>query len=393
MSWPKSVSGFAYLLIVSVACFSTPGLCADSSDEDALGRKYAEDVMKQYKMVKDPATLDRVRRVGQELAKIANQVEIPATYGRSEITKFNYEFYVVEDKDPNAFSLPGGKVFVNSGLLKMVTSDDELAGVLAHEVAHAAHHHVARILKQQEKIEKYVALITLIGLMTNVRSSDLNNVLMGAGMLQQGQVSGYTMQAEQDADRTAVAYLAKSKFNPIGIVDFMRKLEERHDANPTVPLGIYQTHPSPFRRVAVIRKAAREYGVKIDARKMRGVAYADSVETSRHNGQYEVVVCGKVLCTPAAVDKESSKARADGIARSINTALDGQFGPQDIQVDENARRLVVKGQTVLQVEAKDLALGQEDCRAMLDKARTVLARAAWADWLVNTCDAMEENQP
>ena len=60
----------------------------------------------------------------------------------------------MEDKDPNAFSLPGGKVFINTGLIKMVDNDDELAGILAHEVAHSAHHHVARILKQQEKIEK-----------------------------------------------------------------------------------------------------------------------------------------------------------------------------------------------------------------------------------------------
>ena len=74
MSWPKS---FAYLLILSALCIPTPGRCADSSDEDALGRKYAEDVIKQSKMVNDPATLDRVRRIGQEVAKIANEVESP----------------------------------------------------------------------------------------------------------------------------------------------------------------------------------------------------------------------------------------------------------------------------------------------------------------------------
>ena len=59
--------------------------------------------------------------------------------------------------------------------------------------------------------------------MANVRSSDLNNLLMGASMLEQSQVSGYTIQAEQDADRTAVSYLVKSKYNPLGMVDFMQQ--------------------------------------------------------------------------------------------------------------------------------------------------------------------------
>ena len=256
MTRAKSVGRSACLLVAFWACLTTPGLYASPSDEDTLGRKYAEEVMKHCKMVTDPAILNRVRGVGRELAKLANEVEVPATYGSSQVTKFNYEFYVVVDKDPNAFSLPGGKVFINTGLIKMVDNDDELAGILAHEVAHSAHHHVARILRQQEKIEKYVALATLVGLMANVRSSDLNNLLMGASMLEQSQVSGYTIQAEQDADRTAVSYLVKSKYNPLGMVDFMRKLEQMHDANPTLPLGIYQDHPSPFRRVAVIRAAA-----------------------------------------------------------------------------------------------------------------------------------------
>lgn len=391
MIWAKSVSRLLTVLIAAMACLSTPQLCVSDIDEDALGRKYAADVMKQYKMVKDPAVLERVRRVGGELAKIANEIEVPATYGHSEITKFNYEFHVVQDKDPNAFSLPGGKVFVNSALMKMVGTDDELAGVLAHEIAHAAHHHVARILKQQEKLDRFVALATLVGLMANVRSSDFNNLLMGASMLQQSQVSGYTMKAERDADHTAVAYLVKSKYNPLGMVDFMQKLEQMHDANPTLPLGIYQDHPSAFRRVAVIRKAAQEYGVKIDVRKIRGVAYANSVESPKHDGQYEVMVCGKVLFTPAAEGKETSKERADAIAHVINATLDTQFTPHEIIVDEAQQRLEIRGQTILRVEANDLALGNENSRTLLDKARSVLARAAWADWLVNTCSVEQED--
>ena len=130
MNLAKSICRTTWFVTAIAILLAAPSLSLAATSEDDLGKKYAEDVKKQYKLIKDPTVVDRVNQVGRQLADIANQTEVPASYGSSELAKFKYEFYVVDDPDPNAFSLPGGKIFVNSGLVKMVGSDDELAGVL-----------------------------------------------------------------------------------------------------------------------------------------------------------------------------------------------------------------------------------------------------------------------
>ena len=87
-------------------------------------------------------------------------------WGSSQLKQFNYTFRVVDDKDVNAYSLPGGFIYVNKGLLDYVHSDDELAGVLAHEITHASHHHMVKLMHEQSKIQNVLlpALARLVGL-------------------------------------------------------------------------------------------------------------------------------------------------------------------------------------------------------------------------------------
>src|SRR5579872_2476080 len=117
--------------------------------EVKLGRENAAENDKNIKLVTDAAVVDRVNRIGQEIAAVANSVEIPAIWGTPNVKKFAYTFKVVDDKDVNAYSLPGGFIYVNKGLLDYVHSDDELAGVLAHEITHAAHHHMVKLMHEQ----------------------------------------------------------------------------------------------------------------------------------------------------------------------------------------------------------------------------------------------------
>src|SRR5262249_439382 len=133
-------------LAVFLLCAHSPALAQKTAKpppedpEVKVGRDSAAETEKEVKFITEPAIVERVNRIGQEIAAIANSTEIPATWGDPKVKKFNYSFRVVDDKDVNAFSLPGGFIYVNKGLLDYVHSDDELAGVLAHEVAHAAHH-------------------------------------------------------------------------------------------------------------------------------------------------------------------------------------------------------------------------------------------------------------
>lgn len=382
------------LLILSILvllCICVPALHADQTQqEEEMGRDYAKQVEQQCKIVTDKAVVDRVQRVGETLAKIANELEVPAHYGSSNICKFKYEFKVVEDKDVNAFSLPGGKIYVNTGLLDLVQSDDELAGVLAHEIAHSAHHHMLQLAKKQSSVDRYIALITLAGILSNMRSNDLNNLLYGAQLMRTGKISGYTYEAEKDADKTAVAYLAKSPYNAEGLLSFMKKLDAKHDANPTLPLGIFETHPAPFRRVASIAKAMKAEGIVVDMRKEQDVAYAKSVPVKDGSDQYEVTIGKKVIYEPANLSGKTSKERAEAIAKTINKMLDSGVTGRDVLTDPSSMSLIAKGQEIIKIEQADSALMGNDNRALLKQARSAIEYAVWADWLCDKCQVVQE---
>ena len=99
--------------------------------EMALGRQLAQEVQRQAKMVDDPLIAEFVNRVGQNLARHSD-------------AKVPFTFYVVDASALNAFALPGGYVFVNAGLIEIADDEDELAGAMAHEIAHVAARHMTR---------------------------------------------------------------------------------------------------------------------------------------------------------------------------------------------------------------------------------------------------------
>ncbi|MCL5105108.1 MAG: M48 family metalloprotease [Armatimonadetes bacterium] len=369
------------------------GVCATESqkEEERLGYEYAKDVEAHCKLTDRKDLCDRVEKVGATLAQIANQNETPASYGTSKVYQFKYHFKVVEDKDVNAFALPGGYVYVNTGLLEIAETDDELAGVLAHEIAHVAHHHTVRLLKEQSKVNRYIALVALMGIIGKARGRDLNNLFMGAQLVNVGKVNGYSVQAEKDADRTAVAYMLKSSYHPEGLLSFMKKLDAKHDESPTLPLGIFQTHPAPFRRVIAICKAMQDSGVKLDMRKMRDIAYAKAVPVKEKSDQYKVEISKHVVFVPADLGPgKSSKERAEQTAREINGLLDAGLTAKDLTEDAPRACLIAKGTEIIKIDSADVKLNGSTERALLDRARSALTRAVWADWLSNTCEVSEE---
>src|SRR3954471_816390 len=97
--------------------------------EIALGKQLAEEVARQSKLYRDPTITEYINRLGQNLV-------------RNSDAKVPFTFQVIEDEVPNAFALPGGFVFVNTGLIKLASEEDELAGAMAHEIAHVAARHM-----------------------------------------------------------------------------------------------------------------------------------------------------------------------------------------------------------------------------------------------------------
>src|SRR5579862_3129483 len=126
---------------------------ADVQSDIEEGKKYAEEVEKQYKLSDNKEYQARVQRIGAEISAIANAgPSWHVLWGDPHLSRFDYTYKVIKSDDVNAFSLPGGHVYVYEGLMKQVESDDELAGVLAHESAHAAFRHVPTLEKEASKV-------------------------------------------------------------------------------------------------------------------------------------------------------------------------------------------------------------------------------------------------
>src|SRR5437016_6445578 len=153
--------------IALAVCSLTPVLAQKPPVEDPevkLGRENAVTNDKEVKLVADAKLLERVNRIGQEVAAVANTTAVTAIWGSPELKKFPYSFKIVDDKDVNAYSLPGGFIYINKGLLDAVRSDDELAGVLAHEIGHDVHHHMVKLIKESNKLDKILTPLTLLAI-------------------------------------------------------------------------------------------------------------------------------------------------------------------------------------------------------------------------------------
>src|SRR5258706_8226318 len=156
-----SAALLAWLAVPAV--FAQKGKPPEEDPEVKLGRENAKanDEAPGMKLITDAKLLDRVNKIGQELAAVANVEKVTALWGSSDVKKFAYTFKIVDDKDVNAYSLPGGFIYVNKGTLDYVHSDDELAGVLAHEIAHASHHHMMKLIREQNKMQPLTLLALL----------------------------------------------------------------------------------------------------------------------------------------------------------------------------------------------------------------------------------------
>ncbi|MFM7321472.1 MAG: M48 family metalloprotease [Armatimonadota bacterium] len=334
------------LLAIPFAAFARQSPPPAKDDPEVrIAREAHEEMLKSgLKLVTDADLLGRVERIGNKLAAIANKQPIPATYGAENRTAFEYKFHVVDDPDVNAFALPAGFIYVNKGLLKYVQSDDELAGVLGHEIMHAAHHHVLRLQKEQEKMNTQLALGAIAAILARVPAADTGNLVTGLQLVALQKVNGYSQQAERDADLAGLELARQSGYNIVGALTFMERLARDQRTRPDVDLGIFRTHPPEKQRVATLLGKIKELGVPVERRRttqMLKVAVAPAKDVPAT----EVLVDGKLILRT----RDANRARS--VADALDKALDGE-----IQMYELGRRdgaLTIRGAVILRADPAD----------------------------------------
>jgi Zn-dependent protease with chaperone function len=373
-----------WLLVVSLVLgglasevFAQPN--AEEDPEVRMGREAAQEIERTLRIIGDPALVERVNRIGQEIAAVANASNIPITWGINKRSQFQYTFKVVDDKDVNAFSLPGGFIYVNKGLLDYVQSDHELAAVLAHEIAHAAHHHLLRLGQENEKINRRVTLPTLLVMvLSGAPARDLSNVMMGVQLYQIAKLNGFTQEAEVDADRAAILYLTQTKYNPVGMLTFMERLARDEARRPERQLGIFRTHPPSRERAQAMLNLFRELNIPVNRRAVARILPVELREkTVQDRSLVEVYLDSVPVFAPADRDGQTSAERARQISERLDSLLNDGIQMFDIRLSSDRRTVVARSHPILTIEPEDAALYGKSMQELAEQVSNAIKRALW----------------
>jgi len=361
-----------------------PNLARDIKSDEALGAEVHKEIVKQVKFVENPEMVARVTKIGEEIAKIANARMVDNTWGEKRHVKLNYQFFVIDEPDVNAFSVPGGYIYFYRGLVEDVESDHELAGVMAHELAHASFRHVAELRKRQER----ASLVSLPLLLAAILGGgeDLGNLAIGAQALVQALSSGWSVEAETSADLGGVQYMMQSSYNATGLLTFMERMAYNERFSPVQSLGIYRTHPPSRERVQFMRAKMATYRIPIQ-RSLVTTSMAARVEPEDNGGLK--LTFGKM---PIHVFRgDDSVARADDAEEKLNRFFDSEPTLVDLDVTNDG---IVRGsgRRLFEVKWDDREGTEEGMDSMIESVRTNLQRALF-DFNYRTAIDRSRSQP
>ncbi len=371
---PQRIASFAVLFALLMLA-SPLRLCAAETDEEVeMGKAASVEVAKQYKFVEDKDQLLRLEKVGNAIAAIAATKEIPATYGKSTLSKFTYSFKIIDDPEVNAFALPAGYIYVNKGLLDFIQSDDELAGVLSHEISHVAHHHLMQLIKAQQKQNTMLALAMLVGVSAGTKGEGLGGLWQALTLIRIAQMSAYSQDAEYDADRTAVAYLSQTKYNPVGVLTSMERLAKEELRKPQVNYGIFNTHPASTARAKEIIAEMDKRGIPINRRMV--TSYVSVHVKPVPDTEASTVCIGDIeIARVADFDGQKSAILAERIASELRAKLIAGAQIRDVHTDATGQSMVIMGDKVFSPTPADATLAGKSIQALATDAANAVKRA------------------
>ncbi|MFW5973266.1 MAG: M48 family metallopeptidase [Bacteroidota bacterium] len=188
-------------------------------EEWQLGRQIEQEIAQEMPVRQD----SRISRIGNQMAS------------QTELSGRPWRFYVIEQDEVNAFNAPGGLVYIYRGLINTVASEQELAGVIAHEVGHGAARHGTQRLTRQYGIS--VLANVVLGGDPGILEEIVASLVAGGAMAQ------FSQQQEYEADRLGIRYLSRAGYDPRGLVSFFETLIEMRERQPGTVEQFFATHP------------------------------------------------------------------------------------------------------------------------------------------------------
>ena len=231
---------------VAAGCGSTGGggdfNLISIEEEWQLGAQLSQDIERQVRLNNDPAINAYVRNMGQ---RIVQQAAPP-------FNQLPWNFHVVQDDSINAFAIPGGHVYVNTGLIEAAGNASELAGVMAHEISHVLARH------STEQLSRQYGLSVIAGAVLGQNPGQLSQI--AAQIIAGGALARFSRDAEREADKIGIQAMAAAGYNPNGMASMFEKLLDHRQSQPSRVSQFFSTHPLTEDRIRDARSRAAELG-------------------------------------------------------------------------------------------------------------------------------------
>jgi predicted Zn-dependent protease len=208
--------------------------------EIALGKQMAQEVERQARIVDDPIIAEYVNRIGQNLV-------------RNSDAKVPFTIKVIDSEEVNAFALPGGFFFVNTGVMAKADNEAEMAGVMAHEIAHVAARHGTRNATKGQIVNYASIPLIFLGGWTGYA------IRQGAGLAIPMGFLTFSRADESEADLLGLEYMYKAGYDPTAFVDFFEKIESLEKKKPGTIAKVFSTHPMTETRIKNSQHNIQEY--------------------------------------------------------------------------------------------------------------------------------------
>lgn len=281
--------------------------------EEKIGRRGSAEIEKQIPRVLDPSAEAKLAMIADKLTPYMQR-------------SLEYNVRILEMKEPNAFSLPGGQTYITTGMLKFLKSEDEIAAILCHEFVHADRAHGIIQAKRDNKL----MLLSIAGLIaaTQAGGAGAGIAAMSSG-LRTALSNSYSIELEKEADERGIDILYKAGYNPAAMLTTMERLRMEKIKRAQYELGIFQTHPEEEERVDAALKYLHSKGINIQR---KDVVKSLKVTVDHAGGNIILKVDGAALLV--LKENEASEKLIPGLAERLDNALELELAPYDLKVLE-----------------------------------------------------------
>jgi predicted Zn-dependent protease len=344
-----------------------PEMSPEDRADAEIGRKAAAEVEKQYTVVEDSPHLPRIAAVIEQIRPF------------TEKPHQSYQFKVIEHEAINAFALPGGYLYYTQGLLEAVESDDELAAVTAHEMAHVCLNHSRKLMSKDDRYRKVLLPVILAAVLADSEGVDPGAIATVGGLVVQDALNHYGREAELEADHQAVLYLQRgNKYNPVAMLTVVEGLARLESSRPPVDMGVFQTHPYAKERVGAVAQQLQALGIALERRRVIRSLVAEAGSTNIDETEAgELRLNDRVVFQPAvAQDGLSAVARAAVYADALNALLleNLQLVEVLLMAQDGSALVTARGDVILSILPGDAEFHETDVDTLAKQAMEAIQR-------------------